>query len=333
MRMLFLGGTRFVGRHIAEAAIAAGHDVVFAHRGRTNPALFPQHRHVAFDRYGDAGALAGIDAEIVIDASGYTPDSVRNSALAVADAVRTYVFISSIDAYEPGTPHMSETAPTRRLEAGANTSEPDPELYGAHKARCEELLIELLGETRVLNVRAGLMVGPYDHTDRFTYWPVRVARGGEILVPVGREFPVQFIDVRDVAAWVAGALPSGLHGTFNVCGTPGALTFGDVLDACARAAKTEPAYTWVSEPFLEKHAVAAWTELPLWLPDDPTLTGFRTARNDRAWKTGLRCRPLDETVRDVLDEYGRRPPEAKLQAGLTPEREAELLAAWRDERT
>jgi 2'-hydroxyisoflavone reductase len=327
MRILILGGTGFVGRSLAEAAIGAGHDVVFANRGKTNASLFANHDHITLDRDGDASLLENVDVDVAIDTSGYTPDSVERSARALAARIRTYVFVSSIDAYDLREPHPSETTPSKKLEPGASTSERIPELYGPHKVRCEQLLVEMLGAERVLVVRAGLMVGPYDYTDRFTYWPVRIARGGDVLVPVGRHMPVQFIDVRDVAEWTIGALARHLHGVFGVTGAPGATTFGDVLDACAEHAATPPRFHSASNEFLIAHGVEPWVELPLWLPPDPEYAGLCNVRTDRAWANGLRCRPLTVTVSDILREYETRRSGTALKAGLTAEAEATLLAA------
>jgi len=325
--ILFLGGTSYVGRHIAEAVIAAGHEVTFFHRGTTGADLFPNSRHLHGDRYGDVSSLAEVDAEIVIDTSGYTPDSVAASARAVAGSVRQYLFMSSVDACDLSAPSIDESSPTKQLPAGASTSEFAIERYGALKAAAESRLSEILGDERVAIIRAGLMVGPYDKTDRFTYWPARVARGGEILAPVGRDMPVQFIDVRDVAAWTAGAIERTLHGTYCLVGTPGALTFGDVLAACRAAAPNDARFTWASTEFLLAHEVGPWVELPLWLPPEPEHAGLLNVRNEKALATGLRLRPLTETVRDTLSEFRKRPATQELRAGLKPEREAELLAA------
>jgi 2'-hydroxyisoflavone reductase len=325
MRILILGGTSFVGRSIAEAAIGAGHDVAFANRGKTNASLFPNNRHIAFDRDGDASVLEDVDVDIAIDTCGYTPDSVERSARALAARIRTYVFVSSIDAYDLRELHPSETTPSKTLEPGASTSERLPELYGPHKVRCEQLLVEVLGEKRVLVVRAGLMVGPHDYTDRFTYWPVRIARGGDILVPVGRDMPVQLIDVRDVAAWTIGAVGRNVHGVFGVTGAPGAIAFGDVIDACAGHAAMPLRLHWASDEFLVEHEVEPWVGLPLWLPPDPDYAGLRNVRTDRAWANGLRCRPLASTVSDILAEFAARPASTQLRAGLSAEREAQLI--------
>jgi len=332
MRILFLGGTSFVGRHIAEAAIAAGHDVTFFNRGRTNATLFPTNAHIIGDRERkrDVDVLETVDADVVIDTSGYTPDSVRATARAVAGRVTTYYFMSSVDVYaHPSEKPVDETTPTKGLPAGASTSERLPELYGAHKAECERELVAILGAERVIVVRAGLMVGPHDATERFTYWPVRTAQGGEMLAPVGRSLPIQFIDVRDVADWSIEALARGLHGTFNLVGMPQAQTIGDLIDLCQAVAKSRPRVVWVSSAFLESQNVGAWVELPLWIPNLHELNSFCAIRNDRALATGLRLRPLEQTVEDILADRASQPNDGLRKAGLSTERERELLASWR----
>jgi 2'-hydroxyisoflavone reductase len=203
------------------------------------------------------------------------------------------------------------------------------EHYGALKVAAEETLRALLGPERVIAIRAGLMVGPYDNTDRFTYWPARVARGGDVLAPESPALPVQFIDVRDVAAWTRGAIERRLHGTFSLVGTPGALTLGDVLEASRTVAASDAAFRWASTEFLQAHEVGPWIEMPLWFPPSPELAGFSTVSNAKAVAAGLRLRPLHETVRDVLAEFATRPPGRELRAGLAPEREAALLEALR----
>jgi 2'-hydroxyisoflavone reductase len=295
--------------------------------------LFPGQRHLRGDRYGDVSALNDVDVDIVIDTSGYTPDAVAASARAVAPRVKHYLFVSSVDAYDLSTPSIDESSATKPLPEGATTSEPSAELYGPHKALAERQLIEILGAERVVAIRAGLMVGPYDHTDRFTYWPARFARGGEILAPVGETMPVQFIDVRDVAAWTVGAIARQLHGIFSLVGTPGALHFGDVVAACRAAAPNDACVAWAPSDFLLTHNVGPWVEMPLWLPNLPEFNGLLNVSNAKAVATGLRLRPLVQTASDVLDEFRARPPERQLRAGMKPEREMELLSALRAART
>jgi len=186
--------------------------------------------------------------------------------------------------------------------------------------------MDVSGPDRVISVRAGLMAGPYDNTDRFTYWPVRVARGGEILVPVGRTMPVQLIDVRDVADWIVEAVALDLRGPFNLVGTPGSITFGDVLDACKRCSGSDAVFRWATTEFLESHDVGMWVEMPLWCPAAPDLKVLRNVQSDLARKSGLQLRPLAMTTADCLREYALRPPARLLRAGMTAEREAVLLS-------
>jgi len=246
----------------------------------------------------------------------------------VVGTVRRYFFVSSVDAYDLTVPVIDESSPTRSLPDDATTSEQIPELYGAHKVRCERDLMAILGPERVVVVRAGLMVGPYDATDRFTYWVARVARGGEILAPRERDMPVQLIDVRDVADWIVNAMAREISGVFNLVGNPGALAIGDVLDACQRETQSNARFTWVPDDFLLAHDVGPWAEMPLWLPDTADERGLRNVRNDAARASGLRLRPLMGTVRDTLAEYRSRPQSCPLRAGLSPQREAALLEAW-----
>ena len=332
MRVLFLGGTSFVGRHIAEAVIAAGHEVTFFNRGLTNDGLHPPCARLRGDRdvAADVARLAEVAADVVIDTCGYTPDSVRASASAVASWAKTYVFISSIDALDLSASAVDETTPTKSFPRGTVTGSREDELYGIHKAQCERELVAILGEGRTLVVRPGLVVGPYDATDRFTYWPVRVARGGEVLAPRAPSLPVQLIDARDLAAWVAGALERELSGAFNLVGDPRTLAIADVLETARAHSGSDARFTYVSDEFLEARSVGAWVELPLWLPESPELRGLLTIDNRKARAAGLTLRPLRETIADTLAEYRTRPVERASLAGLTPEREEALLVAWHD---
>lgn len=334
MHVLLLGGTSFVGRHIAEAFIAAGHAVTFFNRGVTNGEVFAGHPHVRGDRTvaSDVARLAEIAADVVVDTCGYAPDDVRASAAAVAPFVKRYVFVSTIDAVDLSGATVDEESPMHPLPPGTQTAAKSGDLYGVHKAECERVVARILGDERVLVVRPGLVVGPYDPTDRFTYWPVRVARGGEVLAPRAPSLPVQIIDARDLASWVAGALARDLAGTFLLCGNPREIAIADVLETSRTVAASDARFTYVTDAFLEEQEVGAWVELPLWLPSTPDVRGLLDASNARARATGLTLRPLAETIADTLAEYRGRPPERTLRAGLSAEREAELLARWSRER-
>jgi len=330
MRVLFIGGTSFVGRHIAEAVLAAGHAVTFFNRGVTDDALFDGHERLRADRRlaSDVARLASIDAEVVIDTCGYTPDEVRASATAVAGWVRQYVFVSSVDALDLSVAAPDETTPLRPLPPGTQTATDDPELYGIHKAQCERELQAVLGEERVLVVRPGLVAGPYDATDRFTSWPARVARGGEVLVPRAPSLPVQYIDARDLAAWVTRAVADRSCGAFTLVGDPRTFAIADVLDTARSISGSDARFTYVPDAFLEAHEVGPWRELPLWLPDSPERRGMLNVSNAKARASGLELRPLRETISAILVELRLRPPERTLRAGLEPAREAALLEAW-----
>ncbi len=314
MRLLVLGGTKFLGKHTAAAALAAGHEVTLFTRGETNPGLFPEAEHLRGDRDGNLSALEKREWDAVVDTSGYVPRLVRASAELLADAVGRYVFVSSISVYADFAEPRVEGSPLATLDDPTTEEHLGP-AYGGLKTLCEaEVESALPG--RALLVRPGLIVGPDDPTDRFTYWPQRARRGGEILAPTPPDRPVQFIDVRDLAAWIVRMAEAEATGPFNATGRPGEVTFEALLEACEAEQ-----VTWVDEAFLVEHEVGEWMELPLWIPPiEDDWRCFQLVDVSRALAAGLVFRPLAETVRDV--------PEWTGEAGLAPEREAELLAAW-----
>jgi 2'-hydroxyisoflavone reductase len=329
LRLLILGGTKFLGRAAAEAALARGHELTLFTRGRTNPDLFPEAEHLRGDRDGDLRALEGRSWDAVIDPSGYVPRVVRASAELLRDAVGHYVFVSSISAYaEPLPDGYDETAPLH----GEPKSEQVMEEYGALKAACERTVEEVL-PGRSASIRAGLIVGPHDPTDRFTYWPVRVARGGDVLAPGDPGQHVQFVDVRDLGAWLVEVAETRAAGPFNATGPEPPVTMGDLLQTCRAVAANGAELVWVEDAFLLEREVGEWMELPLWIPSEPNVF---EADVSRAVAAGLRFRPLEETVRDTL-EWARAQGETAAplasgmaigKAGMEPERERELLAEW-----
>ena len=317
MRLLLLGGPRFLGRAVADAALGRGHELTLFNRGRTNPDLYPEVERLTGDRTEDLTALAGRAWDAVIDTCGFLPDVVRASAEALAGSGR-YCFVSSISVYADFGSPVDESSPVADL-GDLPRDEMTNESYGALKALCEDSVREVF-EERALVVRPGLIVGPYDPTGRFTYWPHRVARGGEVLAPGAPGEPTQFVDVRDLAEWTVSLCESGMTGTFNATneGTP----WGELLETCRRVSSSDATITWVDDSFLVEQGVGEWIELPLWL------TGPESAYADRvdvsrAVAAGLRFRPLEETVRGALELA-----ETTDAAGLAPEREAALLAAW-----
>jgi 2'-hydroxyisoflavone reductase len=323
MDLLILGGTRFLGRHLVEAALGDDHGVTLFNRGLSGPDLFPEVETIKGDREGDLSALRGRRWDAVIDTCGYVPRVVRASAGLLADAVDHYTFVSSISVYPddmgPGT---DEGAPVEEL-GDPTVEEVTGETYGGLKALCERAAEEEM-PGRVLNVRPGLISGPHDPTDRFTYWPRRVAAGGEVLAPDRPECRVQFIDVRDLAAWMVKMSAEQQTGTYNATGPAYELRMGKLLEEC-EAVGGDAKIVWVSEEFLEENGVEPFTELPLWVPRE--YAGMQAVDCCKAIATGLTFRPLSETIRDVL-EWDSKRVEADLVAGLKPERERELLSAW-----
>lgn len=329
MNVCVLGGTIFAGRHIVEAARAAGHDVTLFNRGRTNAGLFPDVEQITGDRTGDLAALRGRAFDAVIDTSGYVPRVVRASAELFRATPARYVFISTVSVYpDTSIVGIDEDTPVA-VPDDPSSDELTNESYGPLKAACETALRETLAADRTLIVRPGLIVGPHDPSDRFTYWVRRLSRGGTILAPGRPTRGVQFIDARDLAEWLVRALDAGLAGTFNAVGPEQPAPMGDVIDACARAAASDAHVEWVDEAFLLAHGVAPWVDLPLWVTEsDPATAGFMTISGARARAAGLRSRSVEETVVDTRAWDRTRAQDAPLRTGMTPERETELLTAW-----
>jgi 2'-hydroxyisoflavone reductase len=306
VRLLVLGGTKFLGRAIVEAALARGHELTLFNRGETNPELFPDVEKLRGDRTGDLSALEGRSWDAVIDVAGYVPAVVRRSAELLRDSGR-YVFVSSISVYANFDEPWDESGPTADLgDAPVDELAKDYSNYGPLKALCEAEVEGVFGD-RALIVRPGLIVGPHDPTGRFTYWPHRLARGGEILAPAPPERLAQFVDVRDLAEWMVDAIARELSGVFNA--TSEGIPWGELLDGAN--------VTWVPDEFLQEHEVGEWMELPLWIAG----TGLRVDVG-RIVAEGLRTRPLAETLAGAAGA-----PDVE-GVGLTPEREAELLSLW-----
>lgn len=327
MKVLLLGGTRFVGRHIADALAARRHEVTLFNRG-SNPSVHADLEQIHGDRATDLQRLDGRSWDTVIDTSGYTPDVVAAAARYFAKRTQRYIFVSTISVYDhERTSGPDEDSPLMQFPEGADPSVYSDERYGALKALCEAQVKETFGD-RAAIVRPGLVAGPFDPTDRFTYWPVRFDDGGDVLAPPPAS-RVQFIDARDLAAFIAGLAEGAVAGAYN-CVTPrGSLTFADLFDACLAEASAEDAnVVAMPDEFFAIHDVRPWTELPLWIPSASDLAGIASADSGRAAAAGLRIRPLRETVRDTLAwaRVAEKRPGA-LKAGLSPEREAELLAA------
>jgi 2'-hydroxyisoflavone reductase len=302
------------------AALAGGHEVTIFTRGKTNPELFPEVEHLRGDRDGDLAALEGRSWDGVVDTSGYVPRVVRQSAELLRGAVGRYVFVSSISVYDDFSGPIDESRAVAQLEDPA--TEEVMEHYGALKAACEVVVDEVYGD-RGATVRAGLIVGPYDPTDRFTYWPRRIAAGGDVLGPGDPDAPVQFVDARDLASWLVRLAVGGVGGVFNATGPAESLRFADFLERARAAIGSDANVIWVDEQTVLDSGVEPWSELPLWLPGDD-YAGMARADTRRAREAGLTLRALEETVVDTL-AWDRTVPGDR--PTLTPEKEAAVLAS------
>ena len=330
MKLLLLGGTVFLGRHLVEAAQARGHEVTLFNRGQHNAALFPDVEKLRGNRDGDLAALQGRRWDAVIDTCGYVPRVVRASAELLADAVDHYTFISTISVFaNTSTPGIDESGAVGKL-VDETIEEVTGESYGPLKALCEQAA-ERTMPGRVLNIRPGLIVGPHDPTDRFTYWPHRVAQGGEVLAPGRPAYLTQFIDARDLAEWTIRMVEARQTGTYNATGPDYALTLGQVLEECKRQSGSDARFIWVDEKRLLEAGATPWMEVPLWVPEsDPDTAGFSAINCNKAFAAGLTFRPLGETIRDTLAWDATRPADVDRPAGIKPEREAHYLQVCRD---
>ena len=329
MRILIIGGTRFLGRHLVEAALARRHEVTLFNRGQSNPDLFPQLETILGDREKDLDRLKGRIWDTMIDVAGYFPRLVRLSAEVLEPNVSRYVFISSVSVYADfKNTGIDESYAVGKL-ADETVEEITGETYGPLKALCEKAVQDIYGE-RALIIRPGLIVGPHDPTDRFTYWPMRVARGGDVLAPQKPEATTQIIDVRDLSDFIIKLIEENASGVYNATGPGYELTMGKLLEVSKQVSGSDADFKWASVEFLNQHKVQAWSDMPAWIPDDEEGVGFARINISKAVQAGLTFRPLEETVRDTLAWAQTRPTDHVWRAGLTAEREAEVLAALKE---
>jgi 2'-hydroxyisoflavone reductase len=300
-----------------DAALTRGHQLTLFNRGRTNPRLYPQLERLIGDRAGDLVALRGRSWDAVIDTCGYVPNVVSASLQALSSSGR-YCFVSSISVYADFSVPVEESSDLAELGDLPDDQVTD-ESYGALKALCERVVTGAFGDRSIV-VRPGLITGPHDPTGRFTYWPHRVARGGEVLAPAPPEKQMQSIDVRDLGAWIVSVCEAEVTGVFNA--THAGFTWRELLDSCRSVARSDATVTWVSPEFLAEEEVGEWMELPLWIRD-PKLAYADQVDVSRARAAGLELRPLEDAVRGALEQA-----ETTDAAGLAPEREAALLAEW-----
>ena len=326
-RILILGGTGFIGPHQVRYAMSRGHTVTLFNRGRTNTHLFPEVEKLVGDRDGNLEALKGRQWDVVLDNSGFDPRIVRDSAQLLADAVGQYLFVSTqsvyadrsiIDQDETGTlgqPHLPEAQWSG---------------YGPRKALCEREVQRAFPGRHTI-VRPPVIVGPGDRSDRFTYWVARVDRGGEVLAPGRPDDPTQFIDVRDVTHFMVRCLEDGIIGVYNTTGPEAPLSVSEMLFGIRAVTTSAVRFTWVDAQFLAEHGVRGFSDMPLWYPPVGRRAGFFRMNSDKARAKGLTYRPLAVTAAETLEWWQSEPAERRssaMRAGITAEREAELLADW-----
>lgn len=339
LNILLLGGTRFLGVHLTEAALARGHQVTFFNRGRTRTELFPNIERLVGNRDGESlgglQALEGRRFDAVIDTSGYVPRHVALSASLLASQASHYLFISTVSVYRDFSQPNDEESALGTLE-DPTIEKVDGNTYGPLKALCEQAALNAYRDQHCSILRPGLIVGPEDNTDRFTYWPARCARGGRFIAPGSPKDPIQIIDARDLAAFSLRCLEQSLSGTFNIISPWDQFTIGDLVTNSVSAAKEwarpaqEPSPVWMPAEFLSNQNIAAWSDMPVWVPDGPDSYGFSRTSVKRAQAAGMRIRPLADTVADTLRWHLKRPTtdQSTLRAGVKAERESEVLAAW-----
>lgn len=340
MKILIIGGTKFLGRHLIEAALAKNYEVTIFNRGKFSQEEFENVEQIQGDRTSDLEKLGNREWDAVIDTCGYLPEMVKSSAEFLKDQVNQYVFISSGSVYEEIKSNYDETTVTAKLtkkqQKAVKKIDPKGELngltlgeyYGALKVLCEEA-IEKVVPNRTLIIRAGMIVGEFDWTDRFAYWVMRVAKGGEILAPGKPENFVQLINAKDLSEFIIQMIEKNANGIFNVTSKSFELTFGKMLTEMKKTLKTKAEFVWVDEEFLTENKVAPWSEMPFYLPQsDETICDFLTMNVDKSLKQGLKFRPLRETIDEVFN--WRKKQDFEMKAGISLERESELLRKFKE---
>ncbi len=328
MRLLVIGGTVFLGRHLVTLALAAGHQVTTLNRGTHDLVEQANIERLIADRDIDLSPLSGRTFDAVIDTCGYHPETVRHSLSVLGGSVGTYVFISTVSVYGDFSKiGISEDDPIKYTQPGEEGD------YGSLKADCENVVTELMPECSLI-IRPGLMAGPYDPTDRFTYWPARLARGGKILAPGRPDRLIQFIDVRDLALWVINLVGAQARGIYIATGPNERLSMGAFLDACEqKVGSKDSELVRVEDAVLQKAGVEPWTEMPLWIPAaKSSLAGVMRLNRSKSVAAGLTCRPITATIADTLAWDNTRAPSIRRLAGLSAEREAGLLRQRKQER-
>jgi len=331
LSILVLGGTGFIGPHMVREALRRGHSVTLFNRGRTNDALFPDLETIKGDRDGGLDGLKGRRWDAVVDNSGYVPRHVQDSARLLAGNTNRYLYISSVSVYRDFNIQNNEQSALATI-ADESIEEVTGETYGALKALCEQRAAKEIDASRLTILRPTYIAGPGDHTDRFSYWPVRTRKGGEMIWPGSKTDTIQVIDVRDLANYTVHCLEQNVAGTYNMAAPPGAYTMGELLEDCRAVSAADVEPVWIDEEFAYEQGLIGGRELPTWHPSTGPSAAGGSFSATAAKKAGLQNRPERETLRDILAWWDTLPAErtAKLRAGLDASREAELIAAWKE---
>ncbi|MFC0189749.1 NAD-dependent epimerase/dehydratase family protein [Fictibacillus aquaticus] len=327
MKILMIGGSRFIGRHITEALLQKGHTVTLFNRGQFAPELFPQCEKIHGDRTKDLHLLRGKKYDAVIDTCGYLPKHVSMLAQTLKPQTPFYVFISSKSVYaDQSQIGLTEESAVAQWEHIHEDDQTNGEHYGPMKAACERSVLDVYGSNASLIIRPGLIVGPHDYSDRFTYWPHRIARGGKVLSPVSPSERAQIIDARDLALWIVKMTELRTAGIFQAGGAT--TTIGEIFRACRTESGSNAEFVWANAEFLKKNEVGEWVELPLWIAS-PQYKGLTGSEDTKAQAHGLTYRPISETIRDTLawSDFRNLSPE-DWKAGLHPQKEKQVLEKW-----
>ncbi len=344
LKILILGGTGFIGPHQVEYALSRGHTVTLFNRGRTNPSLFPSVEKLVGDRNATNGyaSLNGRKFDVVIDNPVQIPRWVNDAASVLRDNIGRYMYVSTLSAYatrrkiginENDTDLLSEPSPPNAVPASfraAGDTTTTVSQYGNLKVRGELNATKEFGE-RAIIVRPGLIVGPGDLTDRFSYWPIRVEQGGEVLAPGSIHDPVAYIDARDFSEFMIRLAEQGASGAYNCVGpTSTGISMGEMLYGMKAITSTNTRFTWVDASFVVMNRLRPYTDLPVWMPPTGNSEGWARMDCSKAIAAGLTFRTLADTARATLDYYHAQAPirQEALRSGLKPEREREVLAAW-----
>jgi len=326
MKILIIGGTRFVGRYLVKSVQRNGHEITLFNRGQTNPEIYPDIEQIHGDRDGGLNKLKRRKWDAVIDTCGYFPRLVNDSASFLKNRVGQYVFISTVSVYKDHSkPGNNEKSPLGTIKE-KTIEEITGESYGPLKVLCEKA-VKRHFPTATLIIRPGIIVGPHDPTDRFTYWPYRIGLGGKVLMPKPKNYPIQYIDVRDLGDWTIDLMERKKNGIFNAIGPEKLLTMQKFVEAGKSVLNSKAEFIWANKKFLLDRDVEEWRDLPIWIAGKKFIGLTRTSCA-KAFANGLKFRSPGETIKDTYEWCRKRPKNYQWRAGLNPKREKELLREW-----